>query len=238
MSVAFQLDPIAPPLVARTPEELLEAYGGLVTRVARRMMRRLPTTGRSIEEQELVSTGFIGLLQAAERFDPEAGLSFEAFAEFRVKGAMLDELRRRDFFPRRLRVKATRLERERLRLVKELGREPSDEEMGEATGLSATELATLRDQVTPYRFIDIDDVTNLMDCCLPSAFALAELGQTQEHVYRAIDRLPEREALVIRQYFFREQSLREIAERLSLSIGRISQIKGEALQRLRALLAN
>jgi RNA polymerase sigma factor FliA len=238
MSTAFILEPNDVRPCERTPDELLARYGGLVKRVARRVMRRLPTAGRSVEELELVSTGFIGLLQAAERFDPAAGLSFEAFAEFRVKGAMLDELRRRDFFPRRLRVKATRLERTRVRLERDLGREPSDEELGEATGLTPAELASLRDSVTPYRFVDIADVSHLLDSCMPSADTATARQEAHHLVCRAIDRLPEREALVIRLYFFREQSLREIAVRLSLSIGRISQIKGEALQRLRHLVSN
>jgi RNA polymerase sigma factor for flagellar operon FliA len=214
---------------------LVEEHGALVKKVARRIARRLPQ-GSEIEEGDLFSAGILGLFEAAARFDPEVGYPFETFAEFRIKGAMLDTLRRRDFLPRRLRHQANKYEKKRHSLEQRLGRAPSDEELAAALELPLDELLQLQDSIAPYHFVSAEDPELNLPGERPQADALLSRRQQVERLEKALERLPPRDAMILELHFLQELTLREIAEMLDLSIGRISQLKTAALERLRKWL--
>lgn len=216
--------------------DLVETYGPLLKRVARRIFRRLPPGADGVEEEDLLSAGVLGLFEADLKFDPAAGYAFDSFAEFRIKGAMLDELRRRDFFPRRLRLKANKLRKATEALEQQLGREAKDEELAEHMGIELHELTKMRDECAPYRYVDSDDIAMSLESSTPNPFRITSYKQTQEKLTEAITKLPEREQFVVDMYFQREMTLREIAEILDLTVGRISQIKTAAIGRLRSFM--
>jgi RNA polymerase sigma factor for flagellar operon FliA len=215
---------------------LVEEYGGLVKTVARRIMRRLPREVDGIEMMDLINVGLLGLIEADNRFDQNAGYAFEAFAEFRVKGAMLDELRRNDFFPRRLRQKANRLNNTTQALCRELGREPTDEEVALRMEMTGSDLQQLKDDVTPYHYVSPEDVWRSLVASEPDAFKLIAYAETRQQLVDAISTLADREQLIIDLYFVQELTLREIAEILEVTVGRVSQIKTATLAKLRTQL--
>jgi RNA polymerase sigma factor for flagellar operon FliA len=221
---------------ARHHEELVNNYHTLVRKIAYRVLRKLPDDQISVELDDLVNIGMLGLFDADTKYDPEAGQSFESFAEFRIRGAMLDELRKRDFFPRRLRAKANRLQRAETKLRTELGREPTKEELCEEMDLTLEQFQKLRRDTLPYSFVDQSDPTiQLRDDSQSPYQAVFELER--HHVLvAALERLSDREQLILDLYFNQEFAQREIAQLLDLTEGRISQIKSAALKKLRGIL--
>lgn len=217
-------------------EALVNDYDKLVRKIAYRVLRRLPEDQISVELDDLINIGMLGLFDADSKYDPEAGQSFESFAEFRIRGAMLDELRKRDFFPRRLRAKANKLQRTEQKLRAELGREPSDEEIYTRMELTLEQYQKLRRETLPYSFVDQSDPTiQLRDNSQSPYQAVFELER--HHVLvDALERLSDREQLILDLYFNQEFAQREIAQLLELTEGRISQIKSAALKKLRTML--
>lgn len=215
--------------------ELVERFGPLVRRVARRIYRRLPDYARGFEEEDLVSVGVIGLLDAHKRYDAESGTRFESFAEYRVKGAILDEVRKHDFFPRRLRAEANKLERVEERLAGELGRAAQEEEVAEALEIGLDELARLRDRVAPYSFVAPEEHGPMLGGRVTPEVQLARKEQ-RGRLVELLKGLPERQQLILDLYFNRERTLTEIGALLDLSPGRISQLKTRALATLRERL--
>lgn len=216
--------------------DLVVRYKKLVSRVAYRVLRRLPEGQTSVEHEDLVSIGVLGLFDADRKYRPEAGQSFESFAEFRIRGAMLDELRKRDFFPRRLRAKANRLQKTEAKLRAELGRDPSHDEIAKELEMTPEKLHQLRHSVLPYSFIEQGDPAIQLRCSEPTPFD--QVSEMQDHAIltNALLKLSEREQLVLDLYFQQEMTQREIATILDLTEGRISQIKSAALRKMRNLL--
>ena len=218
-------------------EALVNAYSPLVRRVAYRVLRRLPEDQISVELDDLINIGMIGLFDAATKYDSEAGQSFESFAEFRIRGAMLDELRRRDFFPRRLRAKANKLNRAEAALRTSLDREPTSEEVAEAMEMSVSALQRLRNETQPYSFVDQSDpVIQLRSRAVNPFQAVANL-ERHHLLIDALSQLSSREQFVLDMHFNQDISQRDIAAMLELTEGRISQIKSGALKKLRGVLA-
>lgn len=219
-----------------TERELVVQYGPLVQRVARRMLRRLPNYQITVDLDDLISIGMMGLFEAHAKYDPEVGQRFESFAEYRVRGAMLDELRRRDFFPRRLRAKANALRQAEEKLRATLKRDPTPEELAEAMALSVEELRRVQFETAPYTFVDRDDPSVQLRDPQPSPLARIADRQRAELLLDAIKLLPDREQLILDLYFNQEMSQRQIAGILDLTEGRISQLKTGALKKLKAHL--
>jgi len=213
--------------------QLVERYAPMVKRVARRIWRRLPSGQSGLEQDDLISAGIVGLLEAEKRYDATCGRPFETFAEFRVKGAMLDELRRRDPFPRRLRVKANKLKSVEEKLRNRLGRAGSDDEVAAELGLEPAELQKLRSDVEPCRFVDSEDPGLHLEDASPSPHRTTADREMRETLIELLDTLPEREKLVLDLYFNRELKLSEIGEILEVTVGRVSQLKTSALARLK-----
>lgn len=212
--------------------ELIRRYATLIDRAARRVAARV---GLAHLAEELWSTGALGLLEAARRFEPSRGVRFETFAEHRIRGAMLDELRKMDHLPRRLRADTERVDRGRAALVRQLGREPEADELARHLGLELDQLAELEQLRQPP---------------LPLAEAVAVAGEAEtadDRVDRAraigllvaaIDGLSERLRTVLSLYYVEDLTLKEIAGLLRVSEARVCQLHGEAVKRLRALLAD
>ncbi len=222
--------------LAERRRQLVEEYGYLVKKVARRMGQRIAHAGNCIEVEDLYAVGIVGLFDAEARYDASTGHTFETFAEFRIKGEMLDELRRRDFMPRRLRVKSNRLEKATRRLHMELGRKPTAEELAQALEISIEDFEKLRREVENYRFVPVDDCFDLHVEC-ESAFQKMVRRQEVEIFATLMERLSERERMVLDLYFFRELNLKDIGEILGVTEGRVSQIKTATIAKMRKMAA-
>ena len=216
---------------------LVEEYTPLLRNMARRILRRVrAAAGSEIEEMDLVSAGIIGLFEADLRYEPSSGKPFETYAEFRIKGAMLDELRRRDFFPRRLRVKANKLRKMEKSLHAKLKRPPNELELAQGMGLSVDELRSLQEEVAPYHFVDASAPETVLPAETPSAFALVANQEQRALLLDALKTLPERDQLILDLYYNQELTLREIGDILELTVGRVSQLKTASVETLKKLV--
>jgi RNA polymerase sigma factor for flagellar operon FliA len=223
-------------------ETMVQSYLPLVRRVAHRIARNLPA---SVDVNDLVSAGCIGLLSAVERFDPERGLDFGTFAEFRIKGAILDELRARDPVPRRSRHRIHQMEKLRRELIGILGRPPNDEEMAEHLGMELEDYHTLADSLTPclelsLSLLDQGSGNNQMvdgggHACPDAALQRKEL---RRRLVNSIRCLPERLRTVISLYYYARLSYKEISLLFEVTESRICQMHREAVNQIRTLLDN
>ena len=229
----------------RKRDALLEQHVGLVHHVARKLAARLSSEA---ELDELVSAGTIGLLHAAESFDAARGLSFSTFAVPRIRGAILDELRRQDPVSRNVRRRSRDVARARTILGSTLGRAPTDDEVCQTMGVATEVLRRwqLDAEGGAVRSLDQDVRGESGGVTLGDAVAddraaafedLISHEQEVEHLKRAIARLKDQERTVLALNFFEELKLHEIARVLGLSVCRISQIRTAALARLRQELA-
>jgi len=216
----------------------------LVKQIAQRVYERIPKG--LVQFEDLLQAGLVGLIEAVKRYDPKRGVGFESFAQFRIKGAILDELRAYDLLPRPLRKKVKALEDAYLRLEKELGRVPSLEELASELGLS---LEALEEEFRRFFFLKVvsfdgllEDFSRekleemLMDSSSKDPLELLGLSELRDHLAEAIEELPERHKLVLSLYYFEELTMKEIALVLGISEGRVSQIHSEAILALRAKL--
>jgi RNA polymerase sigma factor for flagellar operon FliA len=207
---------------------LVTRHAGLIDRAARRIAAR---TAGAVAPDDLWSAGAMGLLDAARRFDGARDVKFETFAAHRIQGAMLDELRRMDHLPRRLRAQADDVERARARLAQTLQREPSAEELSQETGLAGEELASLAAVVRPER--QEPDLLEAAGVAPDDAVARAQLGAA---LSEAVARLPERLQILLSLHYVEGLTYREVAKLLGVSEPRVSQLHTEAVGKLREAL--
>lgn len=217
-----------------TPQDparaLLAKHGALVDRCARRLAAR---TGHAVQADDLWSAGAMGLLEAARRFDGAQGVKFETFAEHRIRGAMLDEMRRMDHLPRRLRADADRLERERSRLAQALGREATPEDLAASLGLALEDVSEVLQLLEPAVPVLEDDAP----ADAPAADAMLATADLRRAVAGAIAALPERLQVLLALYYDEGLTYREIAKAMAVSEPRVCQLHSDAMKRLRASLA-
>jgi RNA polymerase sigma factor for flagellar operon FliA len=210
--------------------------------------RIVPQLPSHLDPQDLTSAAVIGLINAADRFDPARGVLFKTFAEQHVRGAIIDELRSCDILSRSMREKYKRLEREVTILEHSLGRNPASEEVAEALSMSLDEYFDLLDDVHVLTFISLDDSWEDEDgnsCCLSDVLSEQEEKSPQHQVIRmqltkalgeAIEALPDKERLAVTLYHHEGMNLKEIGATLGLTESRISQILSQAMVRLRSKL--
>jgi RNA polymerase sigma factor for flagellar operon FliA len=219
--------------------------GGAADRIRRflPMVRRLAWhvqgSGRAgIEIEDLVQAGLVALTECAQKHNGPTEDGFAAYAKLRVRGAMVDLVRRSTPLSRAASDRRRLLRDATAALTTTLGRAPSEEELAEAMGLTATALAELRAASEPLRFETIDDAYSDSDSAFaddrPDSFELLADEQTRGQVAGAIAALPERLQMVIQLYFVEELNLAEIADVLSVSVPRVHQLKAQALDKLRA----
>ena len=223
-------------------EELIRENLVLVKHVAYRMARRLPS---SVEVNDLVNTGVLGLLDAVDKFDPSRNVRFGAYAELRIRGAILDSLRDLDWAPRSLRKKSRELENIYGHLEDKLGRPATDEEVCEAMGESLHDLHSLLDQLNglvvgsfdaPGHGEDSEKLINYYPDGGNDPYMQLEADQLVRIMATAIDALPEKERLVISLYYFEELTMKEVGALLGVNESRVSQLHSKATLRLREKL--
>jgi RNA polymerase sigma factor for flagellar operon FliA len=206
---------------------LLEKYQTLVERVARRLVWR---TGMQSAYDDLWSAGALALLEAARRYDPAKGATFATFAEHRVRGAMLDELRSMDHLPRRLRNRTDDMAKAKRKLEEELGREATVDEIAKELDLDIDEVAGIAQLMEPH--LPLDSVLHRVTTSDDSDAKL-ERAETVKHLTRAIEALPERLRMVLALHYDEDLTYREIARLLQVSEPRVCQLHGDALKKLR-----
>ncbi len=227
-------------------DRLVVNYSPLVKYVASRIGAR--STG-SVDYEDMISWGVLGLLDAIETFRPDRGAKFESYAISKIRWAILDELRKEDWVPRRVRVRAQEIERTREKLTQVLRRTPTKEEISSELGIGAKEYQIFSDQYSRARVgsletrLETDGTFGgefhamIQDRATPAPDSVAEQVELREHLVRAIGDLEEQEKLVATFYFYDGLTLKEIGIAMKLSEGRISQILRRALSKLRGLVS-
>lgn len=213
-----------------TDDEVVRTWGHLIERAARRIAAR---TANAVTAADLWSAGALGLIDAYRRFDATRAIRFESFAEHRIRGAMIDELREMDHLPRRLRADADRVRKARSELGNRLGREPTGEELAHALGLTLEELDALETIAQPA--VPISTELQLVSV-EPSQDSRLEHASEMLRLTQAITKLPERLAMVLSLHYVEGLTYKEIAQALEVSEARICQLHGEAVKKLRAEL--
>ena len=226
-------------------EQLIVDHIPLVRYLVGKISAKLPP---HLDLQDLMSSAMIGLINAADRFDPSRGVLFKTFAEQHVRGTILDELRSYDVLSRSMRDKYKRLERELNLLEHRFGRHPTSEEVAAALEISLDDYYELLDDVHVFTFISLDDSWEGDDgspLCLADVLCETEAKSPQQQVIsmqlaealgQAIDTLPEKERLAVTLYYNEDFNLKEIGETLGLTESRISQLISQAMVRLRSRL--
>jgi RNA polymerase sigma factor for flagellar operon FliA len=210
-------------------DELIARHAPLIERCARRLAAR---SGHTVTADDLWSAGAMGLLEAARRFDGARDVRFETFAEHRIRGAMLDEMRRMDHLPRRLRTDVEKMEATRAKLAHALGRDPETHEVAESMGVEAQDVAELLQLVAPPLPIE-DEIASSPGLAADEALGRSQL---QNALARAIGVLPERLQILLALYYDEELTYREIAKVLAVSEPRVCQLHSDAVKRLREAL--
>lgn len=225
-------------------QELIVKYTPLIKYIANRIAIRLPS---HIDTEDIVNTGVLGLMDAIEKFDPTRGVKFETYAEFRIKGAILDELRALDWVPRSVRKIATWLDTANAALEKKLGRPAYDEELAEAMDIEVDKLHELLSRAGGISLLSLEMVINKNDGKRPLMDFLSakddqnpvesmKLEEMRDIVADCIELLPEKEKLVVSLYYYDELTMKEIGSVLKLTESRVSQIHTKAVMRLRGKL--
>ncbi|WP_439647514.1 RNA polymerase sigma factor FliA [Alishewanella maricola] len=218
-------------------QQLVERQAPLVKRIAYHLLARLPA---SVQVDDLIQSGMIGLIEAAKNFDGSKGASFETFAGIRIRGAMLDEIRRGDWTPRSVHRNSRLIADTIAELEAELGRDVKDYEVAEKLAISLDEYHHMLSDVSSGRIIGIEDLGISEDVLVTADDS--DTDQLYQHqansafndaLAKTISSLPEREALVLSLYYNEELNLKEIGAVLDVSESRISQIHSQALVRLK-----
>lgn len=229
-------------------EELILEYVPLIKFIAHRMAVRLPS---HIDVSDLVNAGVIGLMDALEKFDPSRETQFKTYAEFRIRGAILDELRSRDWVPRSIRRKVNLLADAYAHLEQDLGRPAKDEEVAQSLSLELEEFQELLQQAGGVSLISLDGLSGrgketgetgralweaMADPKGEDFMANIHLEEVKQILANAIDELLPKERLVISLYYHEELTMKEIGEVLKVTESRISQLHTKAILRLRGRL--
>lgn len=218
-------------------EQIVEQYLSLVNIIAGRIAISLPA---HVDRDDLISSGFFGLLDAIERYDPLRGNKFETYAGVRIRGSILDYLRSKDWIPVSLRQKIRKYEQAVSELEAKLGRAATDREIAAALDISLDELNTLVGKLNVATIIPLEEYAKVEPHSLSAMQSPSdniEFKEVQECLAGAIDKLPEKEKIVVSLYYYEELTLKEISLILNLSEARISQLHTKAVFRLRGYLS-
>lgn len=228
-----------------TENALVQKYLPLVSVVVNRLAMTLP---EHVDQDGLYSAGLVGLLQALRNYNPACGTSFETYARVRVRGAMLDELRRMDWVPRTVHEKARRIKEVMGELEQKLGKTPTEVQMAKAMNLSVAEYEKLLEEVRPAAFVCLDaagvgeddDSAPLYEViAAPSDDGPVEKvsnNELKQVIFERLKELPEMQRKVLALYYLEDMHLREIAEVFKLTESRICQIHAQAILSIRAYL--
>jgi RNA polymerase sigma factor for flagellar operon FliA len=233
-------DPALPqPASVATTHRLIEQHVPMVEQIVLRLASGFP---RHVDRGELVSAGVLGLTEAAARFDPERGIPFAAFANRRIRGAVLDLMRSTDWAPRSVRAAARAADAAEQDLANRLGRSPHAAELATATGMTLDELAELRARVERGVVIALDRtygedseplVVMIVDDTVGDPQDAVERSEHRAYLRDAVRALPDRHREVIVGYFLEGRTSEDIAETLGITQSRVSQLRADALEMLR-----
>lgn len=221
-------------------DQLIQRFAPLVKRIAYHLMARLPS---SVQVDDLIQNGMMGLLDAINRFEAGMGAQFETYASQRVRGAMLDGLRENDWLPRSLRRDFRRIEVAISQLEQEYGRTPSESELAETLGMALAEYQKMLQDARGHQLISFEDMIDdgnedflerhlSDDSNEPSR--ILEDESLRKSLVQGIELLPEREKLMMALYYEQDLNLREIGEVMGVTESRVCQLHSQAVARLRA----
>lgn len=223
---------------------VVEEYAHLINRVAFKMIARLPP---NVEIDDLKSAGVIGLIDAAEKYDPEKSTNFRSYAEIRIRGAMVDELRTLDWVPRSVRQRRAQIELAGRTLSGRLGRPATQVEVAEALGLSLNDYRASLEKAHPISLVSYEDLgvggreqRGFLESVADPQAADPEQASThsdrRDLLLKAIQQLGERPRVVLSLYYFEDLNLKEIGQILGVTESRISQIHSKSVRQLRPIL--
>lgn len=221
------------------PNQLVERYAGLVKRIGQHMLARLPS---SVQLDDLLQSGMIGLLDAYRNYDAGKGASFETYAGIRIRGAMIDEIRQGDWVPRSVHRNTRRISDAIHDVEKEHGRDARDTEVAAKLEIGLVEYHSMLNDTACGRIVGIEDLgvsediigggDSMTDVAL--SFDQVANEKFSQALAECISQLPEREGLILSLYYDEELNLKEIGQILEVSESRVSQIHSQALHRIRA----
>lgn len=225
-------------------EQLIKEFAHVIRAMAHRLAFRLPAY---LDAEDLISVGTIGLMDAMEKYDPNREAKFKTYAEFRIRGAMLDEIRSMDWIPRSVHERIGLLQKTHIVLLNRLGRPPLDEEVASELKMPLDELDDFISRARGAVMISIDDlglqepdghkvVKMLADTHHPDPLSTLVNEREREAIGEAIQGLPEKERLVLTLYYYEELTMKEIGELLKVTESRVCQIHTKAILRLKAYL--
>lgn len=226
-------------------DQLIMDYAPLIRFVAQRIAARLPS---NIDIDDLISAGVIGLMDAIEKYDPSRDNKFKTYAEFRIRGAILDELRSQDWVPRSVRDKAKKIEKTYAELEQKFGRPVTDAEISDALGVRLDEYYEVMAKVKAVTLLSIDELTgphhqdkkSLLECLenvgSKNPFTQLKSKGVRELLVKNIEELPEKQKLVLSLYYYEDLNLKEIGKILEVTESRVSQLHTQAVEKLRSRL--
>ena len=226
-------------------KKIIEQYAPLVKFIAQKIAVRLPA---NVELDDLLSAGVIGLMDAIDKYDPGRDNKFKTYAEFRIRGAILDELRAQDWIPRSMREKAKFVEKAINKIEQRQGRSATEEEIAQEVKMDLGDFRGLLNQCKSISLVSLDDTGNFANGERKSLLAVLEASpesnpldqltqqELKNQLGKFIDELPEKQRLVISLYYFEELNLKEIGQVLEVTESRVSQLHTQAVLRLRAKL--
>lgn len=225
----------------QSADELVNQHAPLVKRIAYHLMGRMPS---SVQVDDLVQAGIIGLLEAAKNYDGSKGASFETYAGIRIRGAMIDEIRRGDWAPRSVHRNSRRVAGAIRAVESRTHREATDAEVAAELGVELDEYYRISQDCLSARLFSVDELLNGENALSedPGAVPVGphddiQRSEWEQCLASAIESLPEREKLVLALYYQEELNLKEIGQVLGVSESRVSQIHSQAALRLRSRLA-
>jgi len=222
-------------------KSFLEQYSDLVKRIAHHLLGRLPP---SVQVDDLIQAGMIGLIEAQQNYDNSKGASFETYAGIRIRGAMLDEVRKGDWVPRSVHRNNRTINQAINELGSSLKRDPTDAEVAQHLNMTTKQYHSALSDINCSRLVGIEDlgvsddvISSVEESQENSPFQGVADDNFRQALIDSIKELPEREALVLSLYYDEELNLKEIGEVLGVSESRVSQIHSQSMQRLRAKLS-
>jgi RNA polymerase sigma factor for flagellar operon FliA len=228
-------------------EQIVLDHTPLIRYIVNRIAIRLPS---HIDLDDLHNTGVIGLMDAIDKYDPDKNCKFKTYAEFRIKGAILDQLRSLDWVPRSVRQKSRRLERAYGEVEQRLGRTANEDEVADSLGIQIDKFHELLNQVRGISLVNLEEIrgTNadgdragtfadiVEDVHSENPFASLKLTESKQLIADTIGTLPEKERLVISLYYYEDLNMKEIGAILGITESRVCQIHTKSVLRLRAKL--
>ena len=219
--------------------EIVMRYTGLVRSIVRRIAS---VSGNYADSEDLTSFGMLGLIKAVEKYDLSKGVSFETFAVYRVRGEMIDYIRRNDWVPRGVRKRAMEFENSATELSNELGRQPTEAELSQKLGIDRGELKQIYSDIEKFSLVSFEELiqqtviveNDFEDTRTPEG-SLQE-SELLEVLTRTIDEMSERERLIITLYYYEELTLKEISGVLGVSESRVSQLHSRAIEKMKKTL--